>query len=148
MKKIIQIIINQSFKCYFSQFFESFASFDLEIKITYPLFFGLFIWNFGWKTKWKGTVMSCRLRSVNEFRQFDFDWISECLIILNWKAHISRFYLKKCLFLLKMCAFYTIDKQTKRATHLWKSHQCAPRCTLLNTLVRTQNQSALLTQWY
>ena len=45
MKKIIQIIINQSFKCYFSQFLESFAiaSFEVEIKITYPLFFGLSI---------------------------------------------------------------------------------------------------------
>ena len=64
---------------------------------------------------------------------------TECLIILNWKAHISRFYLKKCLFLLKMCTFYTIDKQTKRATHLWKSHQCAPRCTLLNTLSNTDS---------
>ena len=60
--------------------------------------------------------------------------ISECSIILNWKAHILGFYLKKCQFWLKMCAFYTIEKQTKSATHLWKSHQCAPRRTLLDTL--------------
>ena len=60
--------------------------------------------------------------------------LSECLIILNWKAHILGFNLKKCLFLQKMCAFYTIEKQTKSATSLWKSHQCAPRRTLLDTL--------------
>ena len=42
------------------------------------------------------------------------------LKILNWKAHILRFSKDFLQILLKMCAFYTIEKQIKSATSLWK----------------------------
>ena len=46
--------------------------------------------------------------------------VPEWLIILNSKAHILGFFLKKCLFLSKMCAFYTIEKFSK-APHAFES---------------------------
>ena len=52
--------------------------------------------------------------------QLQLHKFSRWLKILNWKAHILRFSKDFLQILLKMCAFYTIEKQIKSATFFWK----------------------------
>ena len=68
------------------------------------------------KKKWKRT--NGRL-SQDQSRVSDLS-LAGWLKILNWKAHILRFSKDFLQILLKMCAFYTIEKQIKSATSLWK----------------------------